>query len=255
MIMDAAPVSRFAGRRILITGGGSGIGRAIAAACAREGARVALVGRTRAKLDEVAHAIGGAHIEVADVTDEAQVERAVASATAALGGLDGVVNSAGFATMASIEKTTLTAWQALLDVHMTATFLVCRASVAALRREKSAAIVNIASVAGLLPGISSAAYAAAKAGQIVFSKALAVELAPTVRVNALVVGPTETPLTAPNFAAMHESGGFERFIELFPIGRVATPEEIAGVAAFLLSDQAAFVTGAAWTVDGGRSLH
>lgn len=253
--MEITAAGRFAGRRILITGGGSGIGRAIATTCAREGARIALIGRTKAKLDAVAKEIGGAHVEVADVTNEAQVERAISSSIAALGGLDGVVNCAGFATMSPVEKTTLSAWQALLDVHMTATFLVCRASVAALREEKFAAIVNVASVAGILPGISSAAYAAAKAGQIVFSKALAVELAPAVRVNALVVGPTETPLTAQNFEALHNNGDFERFIKLFPMGRVATPEEIAGVGAFLLSDQAAFVTGAAWTVDGGRSLH
>ena len=118
-----------------------------------------------------------------------------------------------------------------------------------------AAIVNVASVAGLLPGISSSAYAAAKGGQILFSKALAAELAPDVRVNALVVGPTETPLTEPNFRAMHDSGAYEDFIRLFPLGRVAKPGEIANVAAMLLSDQASFVTGAAWTVDGGRSLH
>lgn len=253
--MEAASSPRFAGRRILITGGGSGIGRAIATICAREGARVALIGRSLEKLEATATAIGGAYVEVADVTDETQVQRAVARSIEALGGLDGVVNSAGFATMGPIEETSVADWRALLDIHMTATFLVCRASVGALRKESSAAIVNIASVAGLLPGISSAAYAAAKGGQILFSKALAVELAPAVRVNALIVGPTETPLTETNFQSMHDSGTFGDFLKLFPLGRVAKPEEIANVATLLLSDQASFVTGAAWTVDGGRSLH
>lgn len=253
--MNALPAPRFAGRRILITGGGSGIGRAIAAACVQEGARVALLGRTLRALEEAADMTGSVHVEAADVTDEAQVERAVNASAAALGGLDGVVNSAGFATMGPVEQTSLATWRALLDIHMTATFLVCRASVEALRKETSAAIVNIASVAGLLPGISSAAYAAAKGGQILFSKALAAELAPQVRVNALVVGPTDTPLTEPNFQSMHDSGTFEDFMKLFPLRRIARPEEIAAVAAFLLSDQAAFVTGAAWTADGGRSLH
>lgn len=253
--MGGGTSSRFAGRRILITGGGSGIGREIAIQCGREGARIALVGRTREKLEATAAAIGGAQVEVADVTDEVQVERAVGASLAALGGLDGVVNCAGFATMGPIEETSVAAWRALLDIHMTATFLICRASIPALRGERSAAIVNVASVAGLLPGISSSAYAAAKGGQILFSKALAAELAPDVRVNALAVGPTETPLTAPNFQAMHDSGAYGDFIRLFPLGRVAKPGEIANVAAMLLSDQASFVTGAAWTVDGGRSLH
>jgi len=246
---------RFAGRRILITGGGSGIGRAIAEICAREGAQLALIGRTARKLEETAAAIGGAHIEVADVTDEAQVARAVDGTVTKLGGLDGVVNSAGFATMAPIAQTTLAQWQALLAIHMTATFLVCRASVDALRAETASSIVNIASVAGVLPGISSAAYAAAKGGQILFSKALAAELAPFVRVNALVAGPTQTPLTDVHFKAMHDSGTYEDFIKLFPLGRPAEVGEIANVAAFLLSDQASFVTGAAWATDGGRSLH
>jgi NAD(P)-dependent dehydrogenase (short-subunit alcohol dehydrogenase family) len=253
--MGASSSRRLVGRRVLITGAGSGIGRQIAILCAREGAKVALVGRTRETLEATAAMIGSAHVEAADVTDEARVERAVAASVAALGGLDGIVNCAGFATIGPIEQTSLADWHALLDIHMTATFLVCRASIAALRGERSAAIVNVASVAGLMPGISSAAYAAAKGGQILFSKALAAELAPEVRVNALVVGPTETPLTAPNFQAMHDSGTYEDFIGLFPLRRVAKPEEIANVAAMLLSDEASFVTGAAWTVDGGRSLH
>lgn len=246
---------RLAGRRVLVTGAGSGIGLAIAQRCAREGASVAFVGRTISKLEAAAKDIANSTTIKADVTDEAQVAAMVERAGAQLGGIDGVVNCAGFASMRKVTETTIEEWRALLDIHMSATFLVSRAAIPALRTERHASIVNVASVAGLLPGISGAAYAAAKGGQIVFSKALAVELAPAVRVNALCVGPTATALSTSNFEAMKRAATYADFLRLFPLARIAEPEEIAAVAAFLLSSEAAYVTGAAWSVDGGRSLH
>lgn len=248
------PEGRLFGRRILITGAGSGIGRATAELCVREGALLALVGRTKSKLSRVADQIGGTVIE-ADVTDEAQVRRAVASATSSLGGLDGIVNAAGATWMRPASETPIERWREMLDLHMTATFLVCREATSALQQSSDSAIVNISSVAGLLPGLSGAAYAAAKAGQIAFSKALAVELAPKVRVNVLCAGPTDTPLSNPNYDAMRAAGTYEAFLRLFPLARIASPAEIAQVVTFLLSKEASYVTGAAWTADGGRSLH
>jgi NAD(P)-dependent dehydrogenase (short-subunit alcohol dehydrogenase family) len=245
---------RLSGRRILITGAGSGIGRETARLCVRQGARVALVGRTRSKLSLVADEIGGEVIE-ADVTDEAQVRHAIALAARALDGLDGVVNAAGATWMRPTLDTPIERWREMLDLHMTATFLVCREAIPALLQSTDSAIVNISSVAGLLPGISGSAYAAAKAGQIVFSKALAVELAPKVRVNVLCAGPTNTPLSNPNFDAMREAGTYEAFMRLFPLGRIASTPEIARIVTFLISSEASYVTGAAWTADGGRSLH
>jgi NAD(P)-dependent dehydrogenase (short-subunit alcohol dehydrogenase family) len=242
------------GRRILVTGAGSGIGLAIAQRCVVEGARVALMGRTRAKLDAAAATTGGSPI-VGDVTDEASVRAAVAAATAALGGLDGLVNAAGATWTRPTVETSLQTWNEMLAVHMTGTFLVCREAAGILRRSPDAAIVNVSSVAGLLPGLSGSAYAAAKGGQIVFSKALAVELAPQVRVNILCPGPTETTLSRPQYDAMAQAGEFEAFLAKFPLGRIAGAEEIARVACFLVSADAAYVTGAVWTADGGRSLH
>jgi NAD(P)-dependent dehydrogenase (short-subunit alcohol dehydrogenase family) len=215
---------------------------------------VALVGRTQSKLAEAAAQFGGEVIE-ADVTDEVQVRRAVAAATNALGGLDGVVNAAGATWIRPTSETPIERWREMLDLHMTATFLVCREAIAPLQQCPDSAIVNISSVAGLLPGLSGAAYAAAKGGQIVFSKALAVELAPRVRVNVLCAGPTDTPLSNPNYDAMRAAGTFEGFMRLFPLGRIATPHEIAQVVTFLISSAASYVTGAAWTADGGRALH
>jgi NAD(P)-dependent dehydrogenase (short-subunit alcohol dehydrogenase family) len=251
-IVDASlPLS---GRRVLVTGAGSGIGRAIAELAARQGARVALVGRTLSKLEEVARAIGGTAI-VADVTQESDARNAIARAVDALGGLDGLVNAAGSTHTHKTTETTLDLWQQMVDIHMTATFLMCREAIPALREQPNAAIVNISSVAGLLPGISGAAYAAAKGGQIVFSRALAVELAPRVRVNTMCAGPTETALSRPNIDAIRKAGGYDKFISLFPLARIAEPMEIAEVVTFLLSARASFVTGAVWTADGGRSLH
>jgi NAD(P)-dependent dehydrogenase (short-subunit alcohol dehydrogenase family) len=243
-------------RRVIVTGGGSGIGEAIVEACVAEGAQVALLGRSRAKLESISNRLEGTHAIVADVTDEGQVEDAISASDAAMGGIDGLVNCAGFASMRSLCDTSLSEWRSLIDIHMTACFLTSRAAAPFLdRAAPHAAILNIASVAGLLPGISGAAYAAAKGGQILFSKALAMELAPRVRVNALCVGPTATTLSQPNYDAMRDAGTYADFLKLFPIGRIAEPSEIAAIAAFLLSRKAAFVTGAAWTVDGGRSLH
>jgi NAD(P)-dependent dehydrogenase (short-subunit alcohol dehydrogenase family) len=252
--MSADEGQRLAGRRILVTGAGSGIGQAIAELCAARGAQVALVGRTRSKLEAVAKTTGGV-VFTADVTREADVRAAVAGAADAMGGLDGVVNAAGYTWTRTTVDTPLADWQGMLDIHMTATFLVCREAAPFLLKDPRSAIVNIASVAGLLPGISGAAYAAAKGGQIVFSKALAVELAPTVRVNVLCAGPTETGLSRPNYNAIAESGGWDAFMKLFPLARIAEPREIAQVACVLLSDEASYTTGAVWSADGGRSLH
>ena len=247
---------RFKNKVALVTGAGSGIGEAIAGACAQQGARVALFGRSPGKLDSVAARLPEAFPIACDVTDEAQVREAIDAADRAMEGIDGLVNCAGFTSMNRLAETSLAEWRGLVDIHITACFLTCRAAEPALRRAREeAAILNIASVAGLLPGISGAAYAAAKGGQILFSKALAMEFAPDIRVNALCVGPTATSLSEPNYEAMRRSGTYEAFLSLFPLGRIAAPEEVAGIAAFLLSREAAYVTGAAWTVDGGRSQH
>jgi NAD(P)-dependent dehydrogenase (short-subunit alcohol dehydrogenase family) len=172
-----------------------------------------------------------------------------------MGGLDGVVNGAGATWIKPTVETPLDQWQTMLDLHMTGTFLVCREAAPFLQKSANASIVNLSSVAGLLPGLSGAAYAAAKAGQIVFSKALAVELAPNVRVNVLCAGPTNTDLSNPNYAAMKKAGTYDGFMKMFPLARIAEPVEIARVVTFLLSSEASYVTGAAWTSDGGRGLH
>lgn len=245
---------RLAGRRVLITGGGSGIGAAATALFTREGAKVAIVGRTRAKLDRVAAETGAVAV-AGDVTQEADVQRAVKEAAERLGGIDGVVNSAGITWMKLTENTSLAEWRSMLDIHMTGTFLVCRECIPHLRAAGKASIVNLASVAGLLPGLSGASYAAAKAGQITFSKALAAELAPHIRVNALCAGPSDTDLSRPNYEIMKQAGQWEGFLSKFLLHRVSDPSEIAQAILFLISNESSYITGVALAADGGRSLH
>jgi NAD(P)-dependent dehydrogenase (short-subunit alcohol dehydrogenase family) len=252
--MEKAPAGRLAGRRILLTGGGSGIGTAATELFMAEGAKVGIVGRTVDKLDSVARQTGAIPV-VADVTKEEDVRRAVTEAAAKLGGIDGVVNGAGITWTKLTEETTLQSWQSMLDIHMTATFLICRECIPHLRKAGKATIVNLASVAGLLPGLSGASYAAAKAGQITFSKALAAELAPNIRVNALCAGPTDTDLSRPNYEIMKQNGKWEGFLNMFLLHRISEPKEIAAGLLFLTSDESSFITGVALAADGGRSLH
>jgi NAD(P)-dependent dehydrogenase (short-subunit alcohol dehydrogenase family) len=246
--------SRLAGRRVVITGGGSGIGATATALFVQQGARVAILGRTRSKLDRVAAATGAIPV-AGDVTLEGDVRRAVAQAADQLGGIDGLVNAAGITWTKLTEETSLADWQAMLNIHMTATFLVCRECIPHLRAAGRASVVNLASVAGLLPGLSGASYAAAKAGQITFSKALAAELAPTIRVNALCAGPSDTDLSRPNYEIMKQAGQWEAFLSKFLLHRVSDPSEIAAALLFLISHESSYITGVALAADGGRSLH
>lgn len=250
----AAGSGRLLGRRILITGPGSGIGKAIALRFAAEGAKLALVGRTMGTLAPVAKKTGGTAI-VADVTDEAAVKKAVAAAAKAMGGLDGIVNCAGFTTMAPIEKTTVDMFRAQLDIHIIAPFLVCREAVPFLRKAGKGTIVNIASVAGLLPGLSGSAYSAAKGGEILFTKALAMELAPKIRVNVVAAGPANTSLSIPQYELMKKNGTWAGFMSKFALARVADPEEIVGAVLFLTGDESSYTTGTVVSADGGRALH
>lgn len=250
---------RLEGRRVLITGAASGIGRATAELFLAEGAVVALLDCDEARLAQLVDGLAGdrAHGVQADVADPAAVAVAVEAACSRLGGLDGVVNAAGVATAGPIEATTLAEWQATLAVNLTGPFLVCRAALPALKAAGAATIVNIASGAGLRPIPEMGAYSAAKAGLVMFGKSLAMEVAAdSIRVNAICPGIVDTPM----FRRVYE-GAADPQAELaaiksrYLIERVAQPAEIAAAALFLTSDQSSYMTGAALAVDGGRTLH
>lgn len=244
---------RLAGRRILVTGAASGIGWATAALFAAEGARLALLDRDPAGLAALRDASPGSVEAVADVTDPAGVRAAVDGAAERLGGLDGLVNAAGIASVAGFRDTGPDLWRRIMAVNLDGPYLVCRACLPHLERGPAASIVNVASASGLLPSGANAAYAASKGGLITLTKALAAELGPRVRVNAVCPGTVDTPMVAglgPRDAAFEA-----RIRATYALGRMAEPAEIAAAILFLTAGDSSFVTGAALAVDGGRSYH
>lgn len=247
-------MARLTGRRIIITGGASGIGRATAALFAREGAAVAVLDRSGPAATAVAEAIGGIAVTV-DVADAASVASAVAQAAASMGGLDGVVNAAGIFSGAGLADTSAELFSRTLAVNLTGTFLVIQAAAPFLLAAGQGTIVNIGSGVGLLPtGPGSTAYVASKGGVIAMTRALAQELAPTVRVNVVCPGSVETAMTA---SFMRNAAGEvdPAIVSRYALRRTAEPEEIAGGILFLSSANSSFVTGVTLPVDGGRTYH
>lgn len=245
---------RLEGRRIAITGGGSGIGRAIAERCVQEGAAVSVIGRRAEKLAEV-QALTGAHAIRADLREESAATQAIEDSAQLMNGLDGLVNAAGVLDVCRFEEINLERWNESILINLTVPFLACRAALPhlhqAIKAGKSPAIVNIAALAALMPGVSSAGYSAAKAGLLQFSRTIAAELGPAIRVNSICPGAVDTPMTN----SFLETPGADRdaFISRYKLGRLADAAEIAAIATFLLSSEASSVIGSTIVADGGRA--
>jgi NAD(P)-dependent dehydrogenase (short-subunit alcohol dehydrogenase family) len=243
-----------AGRRILITGAASGMGRACALMFAAEGASVALLDRDGDGVRSVANECSGVALE-ADLTHEDSVEAAVESACKALGGLDGVVNAAGIMPVEDLASTSLALWRNVMDINLAGIFLVCRAALPKLRQQRSGTIVNFASAAGLAPrGTAAIAYVASKGGVIAFTRTLAIECAPSIRVNSVCPGTVDTAMTK-DYLRDEQGAVRPEVLSAYALGRYAHPDEIARVVLFLTSEKSSFITGAAIAADGGRSFH
>jgi NAD(P)-dependent dehydrogenase (short-subunit alcohol dehydrogenase family) len=239
---------RLAGRKILVTGGASGIGRATSELFAREGAAVVALDRDVAR-------VAGAHAITADVSDATSVSRAMQEAVHVLSGLDGLVNAAGVFINRGLMETDPDVWNTTLGVNLTGTFLCVQAAVPFLRQAERATIVNIVSGVGLLPtGGGSTAYVASKGGVIAMTRTLAAELAPGIRVNAVCPGAVETAMTD---GTLRDASGavIPAIVNRYALGRPAAPEEIAAGILFLTSHESSFVTGINLAVDGGRTYH
>lgn len=247
--LRAQVAGRLAGRRVLVTGAASGIGRSVAELFVAAGARVALLDRhPPAPLPGAdAHTM----LLCADITDPEAVETAVTRTANTFGGLDGLVHSAGIANTDSASRVTLADWRRVIDVNLTGTLIVARACEPWLRAAPGATVVNLSSGQGLRPSPNRAAYAASKAGVIGLTRCLAQEWGPAIRVNSLCPGAVDTPMVHQGYGA----GATDQLGSRYALGRIAEPHELAMAALYLTSNESAFVTGIALAVDGGRTFH
>ncbi len=246
----------FAARAALVTGGGSGIGRAIALALAEAGSAVVVVDiSTGTAEDAVAEASreGGRAIAVtADVSNEADVRRMVASAVDHFGRLDLIVNCAGNLPAGKpVVELSEAEWRSLLDVHLTGTFLCCREAMDHVSKA-GGAILNMSSSYAFKGRPNGADYSAAKAGIFGFTRVMASELAPRATANALAPGPIDTPRWRAGLSEEELAAKRARRVKDVPLGRLGAPEDVADAALFLLGPHARWITGQVLHVNGGE---
>jgi NAD(P)-dependent dehydrogenase (short-subunit alcohol dehydrogenase family) len=249
----------FAGKTAFVTGGARGIGGAVAELLAERGANVAIVDRARDEAEALARRLSGQGAKAiaipADVTVGEAVRAAVARTVEAFGEIDVVSNNAGIQRYGTVETTTETEWDDVINVNLRSVYLVCRHAITHLKARRGA-IVNMASVQSFATQKSVAAYTTGKHGLIGLTRSMALDFAGDgVRVNAVAPGSVDTPLLRwaigldPNPEALMKT-----VRGMHPLGRIATPREVAEAVAFLASDRASFVTGATLVVDGGLLL-
>jgi meso-butanediol dehydrogenase/(S,S)-butanediol dehydrogenase/diacetyl reductase len=248
----------------VVTGAATGIGRATAHALARDGYAVALIGRRGEALEEVATELRGAGAAAltaqADVTSAEQTEAAIGAAVERFGGIDVLVNNAGVGDSAPLLDESLERWEETLRINLTGSFIATQVALPHLI-ERRGAIVNVASVNGVLAGPGWTSYCVSKAGLIMLAKCVAGDYGRQgVRANAVCPGWVRTPMGDTDMDEVAQAhgidreGAYERAHRRHPLGRPAEPEEIADVIAFLASPRAAYVTGATVMVDGGTTV-
>jgi len=250
-------MQRLSGKTAIITGGGTGIGRACALLFAREGAKVALAARRREKLEAVAREItaaGGAALALeCDVTEKSSVEHAVRAAQEHFGRINVIVNNAGAMHVGTVEETSGADWDRVIAANLTGTFLMSRASLPALRQSGGGSIVNIGSYLGIVAIAQRAAYCASKGGVTLLTKAMALDHAREgIRVNCICPALIETEMALDAMARTPDPAAYRRLRESqIPLGRIGRAEDVANLALYLASDESSWMTGAALPLDGG----
>lgn len=254
-------VTRLKGKAGIVTGGGTGIGRAIALALGREGAKVAVLGRRREVLEEVIKELaqGGASgiAVVCDVTDSGGTRAAVEEVERAFGSVNVLVNNAGMLSVSTVESITEEQWDQVIETNLKGPFLMARAVLPAMRRAGGGSIVNVSSVLGLVAMKDRAAYCASKGGVTLLTKAMAVDYAhENIRVNCICPSIVETELVKNLFSSTEEGKRLrEARVGTLPLGRFGQPQDIAELAVFLASDESSWMTGTAIPVDGGLTAY
>lgn len=255
-------MNRLAGKRAVVTGASSGIGRGIAVACAEEEAAVVVWGRDGARTEETCSEIeaggGRAYAQIGDVSDAADVERIIEQAAKAMGGIDLVVNCAGTGELdgwVPVHEHSLEGWQRTLAVNVTGPFLICKAAIPHMLEAGGGAFVHISSVCGITVWAGDSAYGVSKAALIMLSNHISVEYAEQgIRSNTLLPGEILTPMHVSAASASPDAAEWERrVLARHPIGRFGEVAEVAAAAVFLLSDESAFMTGANVPIDGAYS--
>ena len=250
-------MTRLAGKMALVTGGGTGIGQAIAVAFAREGARVAVAGRRSDKLEQTLRLIRQAGSQAlameCDVTRAADAERSIQAAEDCFGSVNVLVNSAGTMSVSTIETVSEDDWDRIMSTNVKGPFLMSRAALPAMRRAGGGSIIHIGSVLGVAAIRDRAAYCASKGGVTMLTKAMALDHAQDkIRVNCICPSIVESAMTE-NLFADTETGRMarERRLATIPLRRFGKPNDIVGLAVFLASDESAWMTGTVIPVDGG----
>jgi NAD(P)-dependent dehydrogenase (short-subunit alcohol dehydrogenase family) len=249
--MTETPQPEMSGRRVLVTGAGSGIGLATARVLHRQGARVAAVVQHASQAAAIQAQVPDAVILEQDLLDDAGCDALPTRAAQALGGLDALACCAGIFIKKGSDDTTMQEWRQTLELNLNSTFVLVRAAIAHMRQSQAsdASVVVITSQIGLVGYARGAAYAASKAGRNAMVKSLALEWAERgVRVNAVGPGPVQTAMIE---ATMADPAALTAMIQAVPMGRVGQPEEIGELASFLLSRRASFITGQVVCADGG----
>jgi len=237
------------GKRVLITGGAGGIGSATAKRFLEEGARVYVLDRNQAgcqRLKQELPALDG--YIVADVSDSRSVERGFNELDDLANGLDVLINNAGISIRHAFIDITLQEWRSVMDVNLTGVFLVAQQAARRMLAGEGGVIINMGSTNGLMGYHHYADYNATKAGVIELTRSMALELAPTIRVNTVCPGFIMTPMQEGEYTAEMR----QAFRNKVPLGRLGKPDDVAALLAYLASDDAAFITGQQFVIDGGE---